>query len=214
MGFRRGTRHFVDPLAGPLELEGDGFAAAGELVTLVVAPQVQRFLGMTADETAAAHRASSDYREALSALNARSDPASVDPQDTGRVARQASDDLRAVLGRDRFQRLRELSWRVLEGDALLDDDVAAQLELTPKQRADLAAMAEINAREAAVAFREFSRARFANVDQLHERAAVEDATRSRRLLDLLSPAQRRRFEQLQAGTPPTGDNADVDSSPR
>jgi hypothetical protein len=187
----------VDPLAGSLEIEGDGFAAAGEMVTLVVVSEVQQFLGMTHNEIAAARRTVSEYREAVSALYAGAGQRSPDPRNIGHLARQAAEALSTLLGEDRFRRLRALSWRVLDGDALLDDDVAALIDLSPRQRVELAALAETNAREADSTFKEFSRARLANVDEVHERAAAEDASRSRRLLDLLSPAQRRRFELLQ-----------------
>ncbi len=214
MAFRRGTRRLVDPLAGPLEIAGDGFAAAGEPVTLVVTPQVHRFLEMTPAEIAAAKQAVDGYRTALSALHADASQAGPDSRATGDVVRQAARSLQALLGGDRFARLRALSWRVLDGDALLDDDVAALLHLSPAQRTDLSSRARANEQETLEAFKEYSRARLASVDEVHERIASDDAARSRRLLDLLSAAQRRRFEQLQSEAPAAGPDADVGENQR
>jgi hypothetical protein len=201
MAFRRGSRHQVDSVAGPLELHGDGFAAAGDLVTLVAAPDVHRFIGMSAAEAAAAQRIVSQYREQLSGSYEASGGAPPDHKAVNRVARDAADALRTLLGGDRFARLRALSWRIRDGDALLDDDVAAHLELSPRQRADLAAMAETNARETAAIMREISRTRLAGPGEVHERAALEDLRGSQRLLGLLLPGQRRQFERLKT----TGD---------
>lgn len=214
MAFRRGTRRLVDPLAGPLALTGDGFAAAGELVTLVVTPEVQRFLEMTPAEIDAARRAVEAYRAALTALHADAAPAGPDPRDTRDAARHASAALQAIVGGNRFTRLRALSWRVLGGDALLDDDVATLLELSPEQRAALASLAQANEQQTADAFKEYSRARLASVDDLHARIAADDAARSRSLLDRLTPAQRLRFEQLQAGTATSAGPGADDDQPR
>ena len=65
MAYRSGELRLDDPEAGRLRVTGDGYAAAGELVTLIVSPDVQRFLGMSDDEVARASEIDRRYREAL-----------------------------------------------------------------------------------------------------------------------------------------------------
>ena len=54
MAYRLGELRVDDPETGELRVKGDGYAAAGELVTLIVSPEVHRLLDMTDDEIAGA----------------------------------------------------------------------------------------------------------------------------------------------------------------
>jgi hypothetical protein len=65
MAYRFGELRLDDPEAGRLRVTGDGYAAAGELVTLIVSPEVHRLLGMSDDEVAGASEIDRRYREAL-----------------------------------------------------------------------------------------------------------------------------------------------------
>jgi hypothetical protein len=202
MAFRQGALRIVDPVVGSLELRGDGFAAAGELITLIVVPEVQRWLDMTPEEIVAARDAVEEFRSGLTTLYAQTDPA---PPESGAIhaaRRTTTEALESVLGESRLRRLRALSWRILDGDALLDPDVAEFLGLTPEHRADLSARAEANACEVAARQREYRGARLASVDALHESIAQLEANLARQLLDVLSPSQRSHFEQLRADHAP------------
>ena len=65
--YRLGTI-IQDEEAGELVLDGDGFAAAGELSTLLVSPAVGRYLGLSESEAEAARPIVDEYRAALRAL--------------------------------------------------------------------------------------------------------------------------------------------------
>ena len=198
MAFRHGTLRIVDAVVGPLELRGDGFAAAGEPATLVVAPEVQRWLAMTSEDIAAAAVIVEQLRSALTTLYGQTDPAPPAPEAIHGARRATTEAIEHLLGGMGSRRLRALSWRILDGDALLDPDVADLLELTSEQRAELASRADANAREVAARLREYRGARLANVEALHESVAQLDAALAKKLLDVLTASQRQRFEQFRA----------------
>jgi hypothetical protein len=206
MAYRAGELRVDDPEAGELRVTGDGYAAAGEVVTLVVSPDVQRLLGMSEEEAAAAADIDRRYREALRQVYSGGAwrPPPVDP--AALPARQEVE--RAVgrlLGEERTARLRRLSWRVRGGDALLDEDLADTLRLTDEQRRRVAAVAEENEAEYARVLAEHSAVRgrgarrSSDSSGLLGRARDADVAGSARLLALLTPEQRARFARLQAG---------------
>ena len=49
MAYRAGELRVDDPEAGELRVTGDGYAAAGEVVTLLVSPDVHLLLGMSGE---------------------------------------------------------------------------------------------------------------------------------------------------------------------
>jgi hypothetical protein len=205
MAYRAGELRVDDPEAGPLRVSGDGYAAAGELVTLVVSPDVQRFLGMSDGEVAEASEIDRRYRRALRDVYASGAwrPPHVDP--AARPAqREAQRAVEALLGDERTERLRRLSRRIRGGDALLDPDVADALRLTASQRDRLAEVTEENERDytrvlaEAGAVRSRGADRLGNRSVLRERAARADAAGSARLLALLTTEQRERLAGLGA----------------
>jgi hypothetical protein len=200
MAYRLGTLRFDDPEAGTITVEGDGFAAAGEPVTLLVSPEVQRYLAMSADEAAAAADIAKGYREALKQIYAGGDwkPTHIDP--AARPARQEVEArIEQLLGRDRAERLKRLSWRIRGGDALLDDDVAAALQLTPDQRRALAAAAAENERDHQRILGELRSVRLQSPTELQDRGTRAHDAGQERLLALLTTEQRQKFEQLRGG---------------
>jgi hypothetical protein len=68
MAYRAGELRVDDPEAGELRVTGDGYAAAGEVVTLLVSPDVHLLLGMSEEEVAGASEIDRRYREALRQL--------------------------------------------------------------------------------------------------------------------------------------------------
>jgi hypothetical protein len=205
MAFRAGELRVDDPEAGPLRVSGDGYAAAGELVTLVVSPDVQRFLGMTDDEVAEVSEIDRRYRRTLRDVYAAGAwrPPHVDP-----AARPAQQEVeRAVeglLGTERTERLRRVSRRIRGGDALLDPDVADAVRLTVRQRERLAQAAEENEREytrvlsGTGAVRTRGADRLGDPSVLREQAARAHAAGSSRLQELLTAEQRERLADLGA----------------
>ena len=187
-------------------MTGDGYAAAGEVVTLVVSPDVQRLLGMSAEEVTAAADIDRRYREALRQVYSGGGwrPPPVDP--AALPARQEVE--RAVgrlLGEERAARLRRLSWRVRGGDALLDEDLADVLRLTAEQRRRVATVAEENEREYTRVLAEVGAVRGRGAQRssdssgLRDRVRDADAAGSARLLELLTPEQRQHLTRLRAG---------------
>src|SRR3712207_1178263 len=148
MAYRAGELRIDDPEAGALRVTGDGYAAAGEVVTLLVSPDVHLLLGMSGEEVARAAEIERRYREALRQLYSGAEwrPPHVDP--AALPARQEVErEVERLLGGERAARLRRLSWRVRGGDALLDEDVADVLRLTGEQRRLVATVAEQNEAE-------------------------------------------------------------------
>lgn len=205
MAFRQGELRAEDREAGRLSVQGDGYAAAGELVTLVTSPDVHRILGMSAPEIARAVRIGERYREALRSIYASGQWRPPHADEATLPARRAVDDaVIQLLGPERSARVRRLSWRIRSGDALLDSEVAAVLRLTSDQRGEIVRIAEENERAAAAALSATNHARgrgarLSDPAVLHESARrVNDAGHAR-LLAVLTPEQRARFAQLQEG---------------
>jgi hypothetical protein len=206
MAYRSGERCFEDLEAGRLRANGDGYAAAGELVTLVVSPDVQRFLGMSDDEITGVSNVERHYREALRRIYSDGEwrPPQVDPATL--PARQEADrEVERLLGDERTARLRRLSWRVRGGDALLDPYVADTLHLTEEQRRRAATVAEENERDHARLLAEVSAAhgrgaqRMSDSSGLEDRVVGADQAGSARLLALLTPEQHEQFARLKTG---------------
>jgi hypothetical protein len=206
MAYRAGELRIDDPEAGELRVSGDGYAAAGEVVTLLVSPDVHLLLGMSGEEVTRAAQIERRYRDALRQLYSTGEwrPPHVDP--AALPARQATErEVGRLLGEQRAARLRRLSWRVRGGDALLDEDVADVLGLTGEQRRRVSTVAEGNeaeyARVLAEAGAERGRGagRSSDSSGLQGRARAVDEAGSARLLALLTPEQRARFALLQGG---------------
>ncbi|WP_448608635.1 hypothetical protein [Geodermatophilus sp. URMC 60] len=206
MAYRAGELRIDDPEAGELRVAGDGYAAAGEVVTLLVSPAVHLLLGMSEEEVTRAAQIERRYREALRQLHAGGEwrPPHVDP--AARSARQEVErEVGRLLGGERAARLRRLSWRVRGGDALLDEDVADVLHLTGEQRRLLATVAEENEREYTRVLAEVGAVRgrggqrSGDSSGLRGRARDADDAGSARLLELLTPEQRERFTRMQGG---------------
>ena len=206
MAYRAGELRVDDPEAGELRVTGDGYAAAGEVVTLLVSPDVHLLLGMSEEEVARAAQIERRYREALRQLYSGGEwrPPHVDP--AALPARQEAErEVGRLLGEQRAARLRRLSWRVRGGDALLDEDVADVLRLTGEQRRRVATVAEANEAEyarvlaEAGAVRGRGAGRSSDSSGLRGRAREADHAGSARLLELLTPEQRERFTRMQGG---------------
>jgi len=194
--FRQGQLTWRDPDAGTLELQGDGFAAAGEIVTLVVNPAVQRWLGMSAPETVEAARTVDEYRDALRRAHASDAPAADVPRATARARAAAEARVAALLGEPRLQRVKSLSWRIRDGDALFDAEIGAALGLDPGQQQALEAARQINVRDARESSRDLSSARVSNAAEFEARATAGADERNQRLLAVLTPQQRETFDRL------------------
>ncbi len=206
MAYRAGELRIDDPEAGELRVTGDGYAAAGEVVTLLVSPDVHLLLGMSGEEVARAAQIERRYRETLRQLYSGGEwrPPHIDP--AALPARRAvGREVEGLLGEHRAARLHRLSWRVRGGDALLDDEVADDLGLTEEQRRRLATVAEENEAGYARVLAEYSAVRGRGAGRSSDssgllgRARDADVAGSARLLALLTPEQRERFARLQRG---------------
>jgi hypothetical protein len=205
MAYRAGELHVDDPEAGELRVTGDGYAAAGEVVTLLISPDVHLLLGMSEEEVARAAQIDRRYREALRQLYSGGQwrPPHADPA-TLPARQEVERKVGRLLGDERAARLRRLSWRVRGGDALLDEDLADTLRLTGEQRRQLATVPEENEAEytrvlaeaGAVRGREAQRS--SDSTQLENRARDADEAGSARLLALLTPEQQEQFTRLRA----------------
>ena len=206
MAYRLGELRLDDPEAGRLRVDGDGYAAAGELVTLVVSPDVHRLLGMSDDEVAGASEIDRRYREALRRIYSGGHwrPPHVDPAALP-ARKEVERAVERLLGEDRASRLRRLSWRVRGGDALLDDGVADVLRLNEEQRTQVATVAEENEQELARVLAESTAVRSRGADRisdpsvLRDRAMRAEEAGQARLLALLTPEQRERLTRLGGG---------------
>jgi hypothetical protein len=203
--YRLGSITVQDKQAGTLVLEGDGYAAAGEINTLLVNPGVAAFLGMSQDEQNAARALVDTYRRALQQLYSTGEwkPPSLDPG-----ARSARAELAAgverLFGPERAARLKQLSWRLRGGDALLDEEVASRLQLTDAERAAIAEAATRAEEENQRALKSIShvrQGRLASPQPLEESGRDASRVADERLLVLLTPEQRERFEEMKRGTP-------------
>jgi hypothetical protein len=205
MAYRFGELRLDDPEAGQLRVNGDGYAAAGELTTLIVSPDVHRFLGMSDGEVAGASEIDRRYREALRQIYSSGDwrPPHVDPAALP-PRKEVEREVERLLGEDRTSRLHRLSWRVRSGDALLDERVADLLRLTDEQRRQVATVAEENEREYARLLAEGSAERGRAAERVSDSSGLQDRAMSAnegghaRLLALLTPEQQERFARLNA----------------
>jgi len=199
VAYRLGRLTVRDPEAGVLEPLGDGFAAAGEPVTLAVEGAVQRWLGMSADETREARRIADEYRSSVSAAYATGEWVAPHRHAGVQHARKAADDaLAALLGTHRARQLERLSWRLRNADALLDEEVAAALGLTPEQRQALLAVMDENEASRLRLFAEIAAVRLSSEADLQERGRRYEEAGAERLLALLTPQQRAAFAELRA----------------
>jgi hypothetical protein len=197
VAYRLGKVTVHDPEAGELALEGDGYAAAGEAVTLLASPDVQRFLRMSDAEVDEGANVVARYRSAVE-QRAQHDswtPSQVDPP-TRAAGERVWADLETLLGPERTASLKRLSWRVRDGDALLDDDVAAALHLTPAQREAIATMAAGNEADHQRVLADIRSVRLRDHRELEARGRQADQAGHERLLATLTPEQRAAFEAL------------------
>jgi hypothetical protein len=198
--YRLGTITVQDEYAGSLVLEGDGFAAAGEISTLLVNPAVARYLGLSTTDAQSAQQIVSAYRQTLTDLyrgGAWAAP-SLDPH-----AAPARAQLRAqtqrLLGPQRAAALDQLSWRVRDGFALVDDDVAETLRLTPAQRTAIAEAAKEGERDNQDVLRSIGRGRLATHQPIEDAGHDASDRSSARLLALLTAEQRHQFDRMKRG---------------
>ena len=199
MRSRLGSFSVVDPLVGPLELESDGFGAGDEPLKLALQPAVQRYLALAPEEVREVERIWREYTDSLEQMYA-ADAEQPAPEQNPAVTlakKRAEADIARLLNGPRGRSLRALSWRLRGGEALLDVDVAAALQLSPEQRAELARIASENDEEFARRLEELKAAR---VLPEHHRAIVAAHRRdsSERLLTVLTPEQRDRYLSLQS----------------
>jgi hypothetical protein len=144
-----------------------------------------------------------EYRTALGRTYGGGDwsPPGLDPRtraDRDRLASRAEQ----LLGVDRFARLQELSWRILDGTALADDDVATLLQLAPAQRTAIEAAARQAEGDNQRILRSMShvrQARLASREPTEDRGRAAGQESDARLRALLTPEQRERFEQIKRG---------------
>jgi hypothetical protein len=199
VAYRLGRLTVRDPEAGLVEPVGDGFAAAGEPVTLAVEPNVQRWLAMSPEEAGEARRIAEAYRSAVSAAYTTGEWRPPHRHPGAQRARVAADAaLAALLGEARGRRLERLSRRVRGADALLDPEVAASLGLSPEQRQALLAAMDENESARRRLFAEIAPARLHTEADLQERGARYEEAGAERLLALLTPDQREAFETLRS----------------
>jgi hypothetical protein len=197
VAYRLGELTVDDPEAGTVTLQGDGFAAAGEIVTLLTSPQVQRYLQMSPEEAAQAAALANAYRERLNRMYAGGEWRAPHLDPRARPARQELESrAAALLGPDRMERLKRLSWRIRPGDALLDDDVAAAVGLTAEQRQELVRFAEANEGAHQAVLGEIRAVRLRSHDALEARGREVDEEAQQRLLARLTAEQRQRFDRL------------------
>jgi hypothetical protein len=198
--YRLGTLNVHDEQAGSLALEGDGFAAAGEISTLVANPGVVKYLGLSDSEARQAQELVAAYRQALQDIgqSAQWTPPSLDtraaPARTELAARVAQ-----LLGPERDAALRRLSWRIRDGFALVDDDVASALELTPEQRAAVAEAARTAEHDNQAVLRSVAPRRLGTHQPIEDAGREATSTSSERLRAILTPEQQSRFERMKRG---------------
>jgi hypothetical protein len=197
MAYRLGELAVDDREAGTLSLQGDGFAAAGETASLLDSAGVQRYLGMSRDEAAAAQALARRYRDAVSrAMSGRDwQPPQLDPA-TAAARRELDAGVERLLGAARARKLERLSLRIRGADALADDRVASTLALTGEQRERIASLARDNEAAQARVASEFANVRLAGRDALQRRGVDAHRSGERPLLDVLTPQQRAAFERM------------------
>ena len=199
MAYRLGPLTVHDPDLSALELTGDGFAAAGELVTLVVDPTVQSRLGMTANEARQARETVEAYRRDVTRAYAAGEwlPPHRHPE-VRRARAEAEAELATLLGPHRSRRLHQASWRVRNADALLDDEVAEALGLSEEQRQALLVVMDANESGKAGIFEEIRPLRLQSPQQLQELGRRYEDAGTERLLAVLTEQQRQSFEKLKS----------------
>jgi hypothetical protein len=198
--YRLGTLNFHDEQAGSLVLEGDGFAAAGEIGTLVANPGVAKYLGLSESDERRARELVDAYRQALQNIgqSGRWTPPSLDER-AAPARTELAAQVAQLLGPERDAALRRLSWRVRDGFALVDDDVASALELTPEQRAAVADAARKAEQDNQAVLRTVTPRRLATHQPIEAAGREATSASSGRLRAILTPEQQSRFERMKRG---------------
>jgi hypothetical protein len=206
--YRLGRLHVEDEHAGPLVLEGDGFAAAGEISTLLINDAVAKYLGFSDAEVRRAREMVDAYRSALSQIY--SDGSWMAPsldERTSQPRAHLAHEVGDLIGAGRMRRLKALSWRILDGYALTDHELATRLDLTSAQQAAIATAARNAEDDNQRVVKSISHVRSAprppaGTGRLASPQPVEDAARdagrvsNEQLLSVLTPDQRQRFDEL------------------
>jgi hypothetical protein len=191
-----------DPAAGPLEIEGDGYAAAGEPVTLVRVPAVRDYLHLTPDEARDLDASVVRFRGAVQQVHARKAVTPPRDPDVLAVRRETEREIAARIGAERWQQLLRLSWRIRDADALLDPEVADALRIGAEQRARLEALHAEGEKNASDVLREFSNVRLRSNAPIEARGIEYEHDQHERLRDVLTPAQRAAFDRLKSEVQP------------
>jgi hypothetical protein len=109
---------------------------------------------------------------------------------------RANARIEAVLSPDQLRQLRQISWQIRGAEALFDARLAAELQLTPEQQEQLRRAREENERDDREMLEALKRIRFKNAADLAAFKERYHAAAEERLLAVLAPEQRRRFQQL------------------
>jgi hypothetical protein len=193
MDFRRGRLTVDDPIFGRLQVEGDGFSAAGELASIVPLTLVQKGAALTAEQSKELTNIVHRYRDALTALYREQDP---DLAARAQALRRVSEaEMSEVLGAAAAA-IKKLSWRIRNGDALLDEEVCRALGLSEEQRHELARIQAENRQAASGASHDARGARYSTPAAFEAVARSAHAEEDERLLSILSSSQRMAFEAL------------------
>lgn len=195
MAYRFGRLTVRDPEFGSLELEGDGFAAAGEAIRLVLDPAVQKQLGLSDDAARAAEAIWRRYQQEVSADHDAAEDAAAGAPPVPRRRTDAEGALSRLLPAPAYRRLQELSWRIRGGDALLEEDVARALGLSAAQREELTRLAGENEEGSRELYRGMAGARVTEA-AFRERARHHAEAASERLLAVLTPEQAKAFDVM------------------
>ena len=177
---------------------GDGYSKPGDFVTLLGREKVQRDLALAAGQAAAAGEISERFRADLRAYYAdlKKPKAGPKPGSAEDIMAAANKRISALLSRDQMNRLIQIGWQIRDGEALFDEDLARVLGMTGRQKDRLSKAGEKNQAERRALMDKMKGLRFRAEEARQEYMAPGKAAANKRLLAVLSPAQRVLFAVL------------------
>lgn len=181
---------------------GDGYAEAYEVPTLIRLPIVYDELNVSDETRKQLQQISTQYRaEVRDVFEEMPDEHAEVQAKVNEFKERVWDRVRETLTVTQFQRLKQLSWQVAGGLALYDPEVSDAIELTEAQLEELTAIEKTLKPTTHVEVpgnrkTRGRRAQRASKEFLEAQYRKAKAERDARLLAILTPGQKQRFDEL------------------
>jgi hypothetical protein len=195
--FRIIWRSIIGALVALLTIEArcqDGYARAGELVTLFGSEEVRKVmtesLSLPKNKVAKAQQIAEEFRAEMRRIHA--DKSSTNDRDE-EVRREYNAKIEALFALDQRRLLDRFRWAEKGPEALLEDKVAEKLDLSAEQREKLKNAAMQFQLEQRELINKLPRAKASSLQKILEELAER---KKKAMLEILTPAQVSQWEAM------------------